>query len=120
MTATILDCGHAPTVTDGPGTGYGTDLHGKTFCYACAGERDKQNLRDSDRATLYVSKDSTGQWQVTNWPGSLKIPIYRVKSGRHNIARTRLDTWFSFEGSAWHGVNIGDNDILRCRKLKGA
>ena len=41
----------------------------------------------------------------------------RVKAGRHNIARTRLDAWFRVDSRWYHGVNIGDNQILRFRPV---
>lgn len=67
------------------------------------------------KITLYLSNGD----KVTNWPGSLRIRAYRVKHGKHNIARTRTDAWFTFEGANWHGVNYGkDSQILHCRRTK--
>lgn len=97
------------------GTGYGT--YGESsdpVCYACCANVDRETLRHADRTALYLAKGI-----VTNWPGTLTIVPSRTKNGRHNIAGTRIDVWFTGpDGAAWHGVNIGDNDILRCRKLK--
>lgn len=55
---------------------------------------------------------------VQDWSGQLRIKPTKVRKGRHNIARTRFDVWFTYEGQRWHGVNIGDNQILRCRRIK--
>lgn len=116
MKAELLDCGHAESPHSDFTTGYGTDPEtGKRHCYACCAERDKQRMRDDGRITLYLT-DRT----VTNWPGSLKIPVHHLRKGAHNMARTRYDVWFSFEGALWHGVQYGENtQICHCRKTKG-
>jgi hypothetical protein len=58
-------------------------------------------------------------WHVTNWPGTLDIPIYLVKIGRHNLAKVRRDVWFHFAGHDWHGVCYGnDTEIVHCQALK--
>jgi len=90
----------------------------RAVCYACCGRKDEQSMRETGRAVLYLEKRGDA-WQVTNWPGSLVIHPFRITQGRHNIGRTRTDAWFSFEGQPWHGINIGDNQILRCKRLKG-
>jgi len=101
------------------GTGYANDLEGNKICYACCGEEDKRFMREKGKNTLYLSKNIVDQWRVTNWPGTLElIPTY-IKKGKHNIATTRTDVWFNFEGSKWYGVNYGEtSQILHCRKLK--
>jgi hypothetical protein len=112
-----LDCGHEPSPAS-IGTGYGTDNAGRKHCYACCAEQDKQTMRDNGRIVLYLSRDSgTGEYIVTNWPGTLRLIPYHVRQGRHNIARTRHDVWFNFEGARWHGVQYGDNtQLCHCRK----
>lgn len=58
---------------------------------------------------------------VSNWPGTLKFDVHAgaIKRGHHNIARTRVDVWFRGpDGFTWHGVNIGDNMICRCKRTK--
>lgn len=99
-------------------TGYGTmpDKPRTKVCFACCGEDDRKALETQDRITLYLVKRKD-RYFVVNWPGTLEIPVY-VREGRHNIGRTRFDTWFSVAGKHWHGVNIGDNDILRCKRVK--
>jgi hypothetical protein len=101
-------------------TGYG--YFGKSkrkVCFECCGKREARAMVRTGKATLYLVKRKDG-YHVTNWPGSLDIRAGSVTQGRHNIARTRLDAWFTFAGALWHGVNIGDNDILRCRRSKAA
>ena len=41
-----LDCGHQPSKHGKIDTGYGQDREGKTYCYECCAERDKQEMRD--------------------------------------------------------------------------
>lgn len=103
------------------GTGYATDSEGRKVCYACCAEQDKTYMRDHDKTTLYLSKDTSDQWKVTNWPGSLTIkPDYVKRSKGYGFGREydRHDVWFTFQGDRWHGINQGDNQLLRCRKLK--
>lgn len=60
-----------------------------------------------------------GAAKLTNWPGTLNLPINTIKVGRHNIARRRYDFWFTFESANWHGVQYGDNtQLAHCRKVK--
>ena len=73
-------------------------------------------------AMLYWSGTKGTDWSsaiVTDWSGQLCIKPTHAHKSRHNIAQTRWDVWFVFEGQPWHGVNIGDNQILRCRRIKG-
>lgn len=115
-TIQALDCGHQANRQDLGGQ----DAEGKTFCYDCAGKLDAEQLRSSDRWTGYLSQlgpcASDGA-EVSNWPGSLKIraslAIRKPHSGGFGAQRT--DVWFTFEGRKWHGVNRGDNQLLRCR-----
>ena len=117
---TILDCGHVPSAHGPHTTGYGRDGDtGRTFCYECAAEIDRQWMRDHDRTTLYLVERTSGQWELTNWPGTLRLSPYRVRIGRHNMARKRYDAWVSFEGADWHFVTYGDNtQIAHGRRTK--
>lgn len=58
---------------------------------------------------------TVGQWASN--PGE-RIPVQSFSVSRHNMAGERMDVWFNFDGSRWHGVNIGDNDICRVKRLK--
>ena len=73
------------------------------------------SMNANGRALLYlVDGGANGDgMMVQDWSGVLRIKPTRVRKGQHNIARTRWDVWFMHEGQAWHGVNIGDNQILR-------
>lgn len=110
----------------GVGVGYGCDADGNLVCYACCGDNDARALRDTGRAVLYLTwRSDTGRGgasraYVSNWPGTLRLPVYASRKGRHNLARTRYDVWFRFEGREYHGVQLGEwSDICRVRRVKG-
>ena len=114
----------APSGTCGTGYAVNSKTNRKT-CYQCMAEVDRQYMRKHGKIVLYLvepSKDpsvSMKKWKVTNWPGTLVFPRVSVSSGRHNIARTRQDVWFMFEGLEWHGVQYGEfSQLVHCRKTK--
>lgn len=63
--------------------------------------------------------------RVTNWPGSLTLPVYYMRVGSHNMANCRYDVWFEVANpdtnqlERWHGVCYGDNtQICHCTRTK--
>lgn len=109
--STLLDCGHSSDK-------YGI-IDNKKLCYACCGEHDKKMLTQESRYTLYLSGGFKEGFTVSNWPGTLTIKPTYVRRGRHNIAKSRYDVWFTFKGANWHGVQYGENtQLLHCKKLK--
>ena len=101
-----LDCGHTGA--------YGTWEDGRRLCYACCGDMDRQYMRDNGRIILYLADGN-----VTNWPGTLSLPVMRQRKGRHNMAGVRYDVWFRFEGESWHGTQYGDfTQIVHCKRIK--
>jgi hypothetical protein len=95
--------------------GYAEDSEGWRYCYACCAFLDKEAMRRDGHIALYLSKE-----QLSNWPGTLKIVPKRIKrslASAFGRPITRYDVWFEFEGTQWHGVNQGDNEICRCRRL---
>lgn len=89
------------------GTGYARDNENNLICYACCGENDRKHLlslKVGEKTVFYLANN-----EVTNWPGTLRISVPRIRTGRHNIAGKRYDTWFTFEGLKFHGVTYGDN-----------
>lgn len=78
-----------------------------------------EGMRQTGRGVLYLSKNADGKWIVTDFTGKFTMQPLSVKKSGHNMA-DRFDAWFRFEGFVWHGVNIGDNEILRCRRTKTA
>lgn len=124
---TQCDCGHV-AISNGCSTGYGVDNDGKKHCFACCGERDREEMVKTGKAVLYLSNSAAlilgdcvplPKWHVSNWPGTLKLSAY-VRTGRHNIAGKRYDAWFTGpDGKAWWGVTYGDNtQICHCRRLR--
>jgi hypothetical protein len=132
---TLCDCGHTATC-GGSITGYGIDREGKTFCYVCAGKRDREELISTGKQIGYLSfsdpplPDSRGRHlrlgyiydpngYYGNWPGTFIIPVHHVKRSRNNFGAYRLDFWFTFEGARYWGVNVGDNQLARVQRIKG-
>jgi hypothetical protein len=61
-------------------------------------------------------------FKVSNWCGSWKVSAYarRSLSAAFGGPIDRWDVWFTGpDGKQWYGVNKGDNQILRARRLKG-
>lgn len=76
-------------------------------------------MRESGRGVLYSFKDTSGH-SIGTW-ASKHNERFRVTGhsySRNNWGAQRTDVWFNFDGSVWHGVNIGDNDIVRCKRTK--
>jgi hypothetical protein len=98
------------------------DDAGLTACFACCADKDRAGMREDGRATLYLTKDKdSGAWSVSNWSGSLRIPImgspsHKPRAGGFGAQRT--DVGFVFEGFIWHAINRGDMDIARCKRTK--
>lgn len=123
------DCGealHLPPANHSGGSGYGCKDDGAMVCYACCAKADMKRMRADGKATLYLASINgiATNWpmrhhgEVTNWPGTLRLSCI-VQRGRHNIARTRYDVWFRFEGKPWHGVCYGENtQIVHCKRIK--
>jgi hypothetical protein len=88
-------------------------------CYECCATRDKETMRSTGKATLYLTyNDGARRGYVKNWPGTLCF-LGQVSKSRHNISRTRYDVWFMFEGRVWHGVQYGENtQICHCKRTK--
>jgi len=125
----------AETITYEPGAwgvGQATDKDDNPFCYPCAATLEGEAMLKDGRATLYLSRivePSDFQkkhgiitkldWRVSNWSGHLQTTMVHIRKGRHNIARTRYDVWFTYCGQEWYGVQYGENtQLLHCRRLK--
>lgn len=113
--------------------GYGRDGSGAIVCYACCAIADKESMRRDGRIALYLTQPSIAQthsygrvgmvssegWSITNWPGSLQFtPRGMASISRTNWGHTRVDVWFAFDGFVWNGRNIGDNQLLHCKRTK--
>jgi hypothetical protein len=121
----LLECGHTPSNHGSLTTGYGVDDSGYRYCYDCCAARDKADMIEKGRATLYLvdRQASAGiKFTVQNWPGSLCFPVRGYKQSRRGggFGSQRTDAWFTGpDGKQWHAINRGDMQIARCRRLKG-
>lgn len=110
-------CGQHKSFLSDITTGYGIDKDGNKVCYECCAKNDAKELIE-----LQPGKKTIQYWDgrnITNWPGSLKISPYHTSKGRHNIAGTRTDIYFKFEGFSFHATQYGDmTQIAHIRKLK--
>lgn len=108
---TCIQCGLTKPIQKNGGTGYAENRNtGERTCYACCGLNDDKEFREAipgQKIVQYLIKSSDGQWQITNWPGTLRINV-TPKNGKHNIAGNRYDTWFTFADKDFHGVTFGD------------
>jgi len=113
MDLTKCDCGHAPTPTT-ISPGYGI-YENKTYCFPCCAENDRRAMESTGKATLYLVNS-----EVTNWPSSLRFPVFCSRTGKHNIAGKRYDVWFQDrKGTTWYGVTYGGNtQICHCQRTK--
>lgn len=111
-----VECRTWKPVLGGIAPGYATHEQGP-ICYECCGGMDRRAMAQREEATLYLHKDDDG-WFVQNWPGTLKIPIARRKAGKHNLAKTRLDVWFSVGSVPWWGVQYGESsELVHCKRI---
>jgi hypothetical protein len=137
----ILDCGHILQPPENPySTGYGYDERGRKICYACCGERDREEMMRSGRITLYLSKFSDEEWKaaqimcggnlgtrdrykLSNWPGTFVLRPYAVSQtkGIGWYGCTYPIETFNFvgpDGYEWYGKCMGDNEVAHCRRYK--
>lgn len=120
-TFTCHRCGLTKTYESDMTTGYGIDNEGNKFCYPCIGIMDGnalEKLQPKEKYTMYLD---VRKKQVTNWPSSLVIKLDNgyIRTGNHNIAGKRYDSWFHFRGNYYHAVQYGDRtEIAHVRKLK--
>lgn len=61
---TPLDCGHAPTP---PHFGTANTAEGRTMCYDCANDREREFLKTAQKFLGYLSSDGS---RLTTWPGA--------------------------------------------------
>lgn len=81
---------------------------------------DFKALRETGRGILYLHYEDKKPAFVSTWHTTpeTRVKINNFRKGSHNIARHRLDVWFYLDGKCFHGVSIGDNDIVRVKRNK--
>lgn len=98
---------------------HGIRPDGARVCYECCAVTDRADMEETGRAVLYLTATTGHDITVTNWPGTLRINVRRIRKGRHNIAGTRYDVWFTADNRIWHGVQYGEGtQIVYCKRLK--
>ena len=89
-------------------------LKGDKICFQCCATQDLSYMYRHGKIDLYWDGE-----KITNWPGTLTIKPYAIKSGKHNIAGTRQDVWFMHNEKVWHGVQYGEmTQIIHCKETK--
>lgn len=93
-------------------------------CYDCQARFDVRQMMIEGKAIMYITAgpNNIPPAEIVNWTNSIHFLVLRQKSSKHIIGRNqtwRVDAWFTGpDGAKWHGVNIGDNQIIRCARLK--
>lgn len=100
-------------------TGYGKDKDNNIVCFDCCGKQDAISLEQlKPKEKFYMYLDAKKQ-TLSNWPGTFKIKLHGIRTGRHNIAGKRYDTWFNYKGNNYHAVQYGDNTMVaHIRRIK--
>lgn len=115
---TCSQCNEHKTYESDFTTGYGTDKDGNKVCYECCAKNDIEqlgNLKKGEKVCHYLD---TTKKKITNWPGSMVLPVSYIRTGRHNIAGKRYDTWFTLGQFNYHAVQYGDNtQICHIKKI---
>lgn len=119
----VLDCGHPPTPTSGPGTGYATDPKTKKrCCYACADERQREALKTAGGFTGYLTDQDHSK--ITTWTGgelakvvSLGVSKQRTTptGGTYRMRTVRAKTP---DGALWYGSGSDSTEVIGLRRLK--
>ncbi len=120
---TCSKCGLTKTNDSEFTTGYGRTGSGEIVCYDCCAKDDIAYLEANGKLSGYYVKGEDNKYYFTNWPATLKIPVYYQKTSWHNFAgkNGRTDFWLTFEGKQYHGVQIGHNSQLATiKKIKAA
>lgn len=92
---------------------YAIDANNDKFCYMCCADLDKEQMRVYGQIALYLTSKF-----VHNWSVSLKIPVSRYEIDNKNNANQRIDVWFMFEDTEWHGVQHGiSSELCYCKRL---
>ena len=88
------------------------------------GQIELEAFKKAGRGMFYLTRSDSaafgkeyfaGTWAATEKD---KFRCQNARQSRHNIGRTRIDVDFYIDNERWHGINIGDNDILRAKRCK--
>jgi len=118
-------------------TGYAVRQNGERICYRCATWDELTRAKETGKATLYITEDwevlkafrkvpfgrvlPAKAFSIGNWPGLWKLTPTQARSTRRGYCGNAVVVRFRLFGEAWSGVQCGEsNQILRCRRVKGA
>lgn len=115
----MCDCGHMESAHSEITRGYGRDANGKTSCYDCCTQADKDALKDGTQFCGYISSDGL---RLVNWPGFALGTV--THTGRvHNWTRNSFNGKRYYirvrdcHGAEWYGTGAaGMYASLRKRK----
>lgn len=117
-----LNCGHPPTPTEGPGTGYAETPEGETICYLCADERQRAELEALEPggeffAYLSERRDGSGwlNYSLTTWSGGHLADV-RARDSR--IAPGVDGLRFVSADGRYYGMSPGAGMYARVRRYK--
>jgi len=108
----------APQGTGGTGYGWRDDA---LLCYLCCSAHERADMVRTGTTCLYLVRDASGAWSVTDWPGTLRFPCPAPRRSDVGgcVSAERRDTWFRGpDGFRWHFVSRGDMDVGRARRTK--
>lgn len=102
-TKTLCDCGHE-AFSEGLGTGYARTQDGRTLCYDCADEAQREDMRTADTFTAYLS---TMNRSVTTWSGGVLGTVTEYHVSR--AARKCYVRVTDVHGAHWYGVGPSES-----------
>ena len=86
-------------------------------------EAELAHFKKIGKGILYYSGQPRS-FKISNFTGTHSWPVNRYSTSKHNWRDwlghqlTRTDFWFDLDGEPWWGYNIGDSQIVHCRRLK--
>lgn len=97
------DCGHE-AIPQGLGTGYARTPDGRTLCYDCADNAQREDMRTADKFVAYLSSMNRS---VTTWSGGVlgTVTQYGVSRAAHKCYVRVVDV----HGAHWHGVGPSES-----------
>lgn len=123
LTPFTPDCGHTVTPVPGSvGTDKATDPKtGRTMCYPCAEENERQAFAKADRYTAYLSSDGK---HIITWTEAILATVtsYGISSRRYTPTggsyRMQYIRARATDGTLWYGVKSDNMDVITLRRLK--
>lgn len=121
----VADCGHEYHEPWG-GTGaagYTTLPDGKKICYACADERQREELKTADTFVAYMDHDDHMK-KIVTWTGGLLAKCDHVYLAKHRgFHGSYYLRWYfravDIHGARWYGTSPGPGMYARMRRVKG-